>query len=152
MYYPDLSTYEYETPRALLRVRNVGWLDGDHPFPKGPLPAGVVERLRWLRDLRSVRQMRGCHVCEICGVEWIRREDPLVILGSAEIWVPDGPRNYFSAPDLIIHYIEEHEYLPPQEFVDAVRVLDSRFDRDLDAESWQIVDEAREEEERTRLK
>ncbi|HTW24902.1 MAG TPA: hypothetical protein VMD78_14950 [Candidatus Baltobacteraceae bacterium] len=45
-------------------------------------------------------------------------------LGSAEIHVkaPDG--RTFAAPDLIYHYVAQHGYKPPLEFIDVVE-LDS---------------------------
>jgi len=41
-------------------------------------------------------------------------------LGNAEIWIPDGAGGIFAAPNLIVHYIETHNYLPPSEFIEAV--------------------------------
>lgn len=143
MYFPDLTAYAYETGRPVSRVRTVGWLDSQHAFPTGSVAPEIVDMLRRLRLSQKVRQMRGFHVCEVCGVEWIRRDDPLVILGSAEIWIPDGAANYFAAPDLIIHYIEDHNYLPPSAFLAAVASVDgATFDRDLEAEANAVVDEA----------
>lgn len=41
-------------------------------------------------------------------------------LGSAEIVVKSSSGQVFVAPNLIVHYIEAHSYLPPREFVEAV--------------------------------
>jgi hypothetical protein len=41
-------------------------------------------------------------------------------LGSAEIQVPDNRRRWFIAPNLLLHYVERHNYAPPAEFVQAV--------------------------------
>jgi hypothetical protein len=53
-------------------------------------------------------------MCEYCS-EWGTE----VGMGNGEIWVVKGETLYI-APYLIIHYIEEHNYQPPEEFIDAV--------------------------------
>lgn len=35
MYFPDLSSYRYHLRDELANVKNVGWLDENHPFPIG---------------------------------------------------------------------------------------------------------------------
>jgi hypothetical protein len=44
-----------------------------------------------------------------------------LMLGSAEIQVAGKGDRIYVAPDLIYHYIAVHQYLPPAEFLDAVR-------------------------------
>jgi hypothetical protein len=48
-------------------------------------------------------------------------EAPNVARGHGEIWLtaPDGTN--FAAPELIVHRIDEHQYLPPNEFIEAVQ-------------------------------
>ena len=49
--------------------------------------------------------------------------------GNGEIRVVDVMGTTYVAPVLILHYVAEHGYLPPKEFVDAVCVIPSgRFD------------------------
>jgi hypothetical protein len=43
-----------------------------------------------------------------------------VTLGDAEIRVP-GEGKAYACPTLIYHYIVKHGYLPPDEFLEAVR-------------------------------
>jgi hypothetical protein len=50
-------------------------------------------------------------------VSYIGRE---YTLGSAEIRVPSGNGTIYVAPNLIIHYIREHGYRPPDEFIRAL--------------------------------
>ena len=91
---------------------------------------GLVERVQKLATIEPINQMRGFHYCELCDQEEIviasagRRR----LLGSAEIWVtgPDGV--VYAAPDLVIHYIREHEYLPPTQF--------NGMAQDLPAVTW----------------
>lgn len=108
-YFPDLTPYAYivsrwtEQPIAL----NVGWLEHGHEFARGPVPAEFTERLAQL-VARPVNRCRGSHTCW-CGER----------AGNGEIRVPSAAGVY-AAPVLIAHYVEAHDYRPPQAFIDAV--------------------------------
>jgi hypothetical protein len=120
MYYPDLSTYEYPHGRRIPGVRNVGWLDTTHDFPRGQVSQEVLARLRWLSSERRVAQTRGYHYCPFCPSSPIDPEH-----GSAEIWVPDNRADgFFAAPELLVHYVAEHSYAPPGVFIEAVESLE----------------------------
>jgi hypothetical protein len=126
---PDLAPYNYypRAPDALA----VGWLDSTEPFPTGAFPQDVLPRLKELSE-RPVRLMRGYHYCQFCQAvsrppRLLRAdirlyEPPDVAHGNGEIWItgPDGVN--FAAPVLIVHYIDEHGYLPPRSFIEAIRV------------------------------
>lgn len=135
MYYADLTDYDYlPTEPTTSRMLNVGWLDSSHPFPVGDVDPAVRDGLV---DLAAAPQhvARGMHHCELCDVESpvvVCRSDDLrrrAKLGFAEIHVRvDGL--VLAAPTLVVHYIDTHRYLPPQAFLDAVRLtaLDDRRD------------------------
>ena len=56
-------------------------------------------------------------------------------MGHSEIWIPNSPRKiYYACPSLVIHYIEKHDYRPPDAFIDAVMSLDldSLSDRQIE--------------------
>lgn len=127
MFLKDLGEYKYNNRFVLPGVQSVGWLVVGAPFRTGTLPSEVVEKLKWLAALRPVNQMRGFHRCELCtrAKPQIEVEGVVRVLGSAEIWVP-GHVELFAAPDLIIHYIQDHQYMPPAVFVDAVKSVDLR--------------------------
>ncbi len=124
-YFPDLSPYCYirRSPAAL----NIGWLDVNHPYTQGKVAAELVETLRTLAITQPKNRMRGFHICNLCNkpqnadgrvvIRWGGREH---FLGSAEIWVKDECGTAFAAPNLIVHYIEAHGYLPPAEFLRAL--------------------------------
>lgn len=131
MYFEDLTAYRYCLPYELPGVRNVGWLDAAHTYAKGRLSEGVISKLRKIICTRSVdtdthvNVIRGTHACAICGEERVELlcGGGRMILGMSEIWIP-ASRGYFASPSMVLHYIERHEYLPPQEYVDAVVGLD----------------------------
>jgi hypothetical protein len=101
----------------------VGWLDREHPFPNGRADSLFLQKLA-LHYCHRVRQSRRFHICQFCTERrfGIRLEiDGVVLtLGSAEVAVRDGNGRIYVAPDLLYHYVAEHQYLPPTEFIDAV--------------------------------
>ncbi|NGM14256.1 DUF7919 family protein [Verrucosispora sioxanthis] len=127
-YIPDLAPYDYH-PGAPDAVA-IGWLDWSMPFTTGACPPGVQDRLVSL-GVRPVRLMRGYHYCQFClaAVEpqHVIRADvrlykaPDVACGNGEIWLTGVDGTNFAAPALIGHYVEEHHYLPPDGFIEAVR-------------------------------
>ncbi len=103
---------------------NVGWLGRDQPFSTGDVPEDLRTALLELaRDPKNI--MRGLHDCELCGEEspimvpFPRARRGRVALGTGEIHVEqDG--TIYSAPTLIIHYVDKHHYRPPEDFLQAV--------------------------------
>ena len=74
--------------------------------------------------------MRGIHECNFCRAQrWPLlplEENPAItvggkrfLLGHCEIWIPGHNEKIYASPALIIHYIEEHDYCPPEEFMMA---------------------------------
>ncbi|WP_217561224.1 hypothetical protein [Streptomyces sp. GbtcB6] len=124
-HYSDLSLYDfdfYSEPEGL----TVGWLEGDQEFTTGDVSA---DDLAILADIGRLKQKksRGYHYCTICTEKTDRyAESPRFgtryQLGSAEIRVVSDDGTLYVAPNLIIHYISDHGYLPPAEFISAVRV------------------------------
>lgn len=56
-------------------------------------------------------------------------------LGTRELLLPSEDRKLaFCFPDLVIHYIENLGYMPPQEFIDALSAFPIDEDFDADAE------------------
>jgi len=119
-YYADLTPYEYLASADCL---NVGWLEASHGFPVGEPNPDVIRRLARAARYSRVNQTRGYHICSLCsapklgcrlrvGLRWIR-------LGSAELRVR-GQGVTYACPDLIVHYMRDHHYAPPDQFIDAV--------------------------------
>jgi len=119
-YFADLSKYAYHTFPRRDDLVNVGWLDLDQPFATGTVDQRIVRRIGELCKV-PVNQTRGFHACSMCSECPVREVigNESVALGSAEIHV-SGKGKTYSCPTLIYHYIVKHEYLPPQEFLDAV--------------------------------
>jgi hypothetical protein len=89
----------------------VGWLESSNPFPKGTTTAIFREKLyRLCRN--PVRLTRGFYICPFCHWNEVR--------GNGEIHVIGCEGVVYVAPLLIWHYIAEHDYLPPNQFIQAV--------------------------------
>jgi hypothetical protein len=79
--------------------------------------------------------MRGYRMCEFCERQpgetlWpptsARDESGEFFLGNAEIRVPGANGVTYAAPNMLIHYVTEHGYRPPEEFLEALQALESR--------------------------
>ncbi|MEZ5324229.1 MAG: hypothetical protein R3F19_04110 [Verrucomicrobiales bacterium] len=125
-YFEDLTAYSYFPGEP--KVKNIGWLSIEHDYKRGPVPLGFVDELvRFLsKDLDAVT--RGRHVCEFCKPpqEIIESDQNYIEVweyfrcGNGEIRVIGENGTTYSAPALLLHYIAEHQYQPPAEFVEAV--------------------------------
>jgi len=123
-YFPDLSEYTYIKHLCRPNTLNVGWLDATHPFEKEKTSAEVVSIL-WDYCKYSIGQTRGfqfCGIncCEYSGTIEYRRSGVLLKLGSAEVRVFGAADKIYAAPNLVYHYVSEHDYKMPDEFVIAL--------------------------------
>jgi hypothetical protein len=53
---------------------------------------------------------RGSHSCELCGRS----------RGTHNLFVP-GAGFVYVAPEMIVHYVDAHSYMPPESFLQALR-------------------------------
>jgi hypothetical protein len=130
-YFPDLSEAKgraYLLKPPFKKVLHVGWLEKGHEYPTGETDAAVIGKLKVLVELPRAPKIQtlGFHTCDFCDNRFIHmlcveREIPL---GSAELLIPSAWDVIYTTPDLIIHYIEDHNYCPPDEFVEAVKAFD----------------------------
>lgn len=134
MYFKDLTTEGDQLVR-------VGWLSAEHPFPTGDMDPVLLRELVKVICGEHVNEMKGEHYCEFCpgpphrhSVTYRREE---TMLGCSDIQVVTDDAAYL-APTLILHYVVEHNYLPPQEFLDALaarRTDDIRI-AELNGRAW----------------
>jgi len=124
-YFEDLSLFTYGHFRQKEGgdpVVSVGWLDDGLPFTQDEVPAELVAKLGVL-CAKPVRLMRGYHWCWWCrsvfGEPGSYISASSVPRGNGEVWV-QGLGKIYASPVLIHHYIAQHRYLPPREFLDAL--------------------------------
>src|SRR6187402_1172267 len=97
-------------------VLAVGWLHPDHPYTQGIVSPGFLARLDAFleRSLESLGTLGwgatgGYHTCEFCEKAW----------GTGIVGVL-GEGKLYCVPKMIAHYVVDHDYAPPAEFVAAV--------------------------------
>ncbi len=131
-HFKDLSRYSYGCREW--RTRNVGWLSVAKPFSKGQTPTGFADALA-ICAIRRTELTRGSHRCDLCELDGVSPpassyclSGRTVGLGNGEIRVPDKGGRIFSAPTLVVHYVAEHSYLPPEDFISSIfQVAESSY-------------------------
>ena len=95
-----------------LQPRAIGWLDGEHGFERGAVDPSFYERLKRLAEKPFEPIVTaGVHRCEVC-------QFPEAV-GARNLIVP-GDGFLYICPELIVHYVAVHSYLPPEDFRRAV--------------------------------
>ncbi|HEV3255980.1 MAG TPA: hypothetical protein VG013_03800 [Gemmataceae bacterium] len=129
-YFPDMGSESLAATGD--HVRAIGWLHPAHPYTQGEVSAEFLTRLKEFtaRSGDSAEALYfgafgGFHTCEFCGRAH----------GIGNFGVPSGDL-LFVAPELVVHYIEQHGYSPPPDFVAAV--LRSPLP---DTEEYQVITE-----------
>jgi hypothetical protein len=122
-YFEDLSEYSYASFSAYPGTKNVGWLAAGRSFRTETPDDRVLANL-WQHCKVSLVQSRGIHPCEFCppGTKsyYAKRGDEQLLLGTSELRIFGNDGDVFAAPTLIYHYMDEHHYRPPDEFIKAV--------------------------------
>ncbi|MEZ0107201.1 hypothetical protein ABH920_001192 [Catenulispora sp. EB89] len=133
-YYPDLALYDYlpETVPEGVELLAVGWLEPGHEFPTAADDDSdpvFWQNLVTLAADHTVAVTRGVHGCRFrhpfeadfqYGAVYGTR---VLYLGSAEIRVAAADGRLLTAPTLVVHYIRDHGYRPPEAFVEAVTAM-----------------------------
>ena len=131
MYYPDLTPYEYGF-KSEYNVVNVGWLSKDHEFPTGDVSELFINNLKKFMLRPPCNRMRGWHTCEFCGGErcsYLEYNGESIYLGNGEVWIADvNEKLIYAAPTMIWHYINIHNYLPPDQFIKSCEEFDFESD------------------------
>jgi hypothetical protein len=112
----DLEAIDYFPVDSGFVLRAVGWLGTEHEFPTGKVTQQFFNKLNELAEnpwkpLASA----GFHVCELCQFQDYEH----TARGINNLFIPFNNVIYV-APELIVHYINGHNYLPPLVFLDAV--------------------------------
>lgn len=134
MYFDDLSPrYKIVPNWVSSNMLSVGWLAKEHKFKQGDVAVEFTKKLLLFCE-RPENLMRGYHVCDLCPINKsdehpsmlfvLKPDGEKLHLGNGEVYVKGNGGKIYSAPTLIYHYIMEHKYLPPQEFIDAVCLCD----------------------------
>ena len=129
-YFKDLTPRTYSKDvKTSLPVMFIGWLSKSESFIEGETSQEFRAKLHeFCLDENIVFLMRGFHSCEFCTLSWIEwgRQHPkygknaeCMGIGNGEIRIM-GENRLYAAPALIYHYVVEHNYKPPKEFIEAI--------------------------------
>lgn len=123
MFFKDLDACTY-FGRWSESLSAIGWLQIGHDFRKGPVSEEFFAALvRLLINPWQPVAMGGRGSCGFCrfsmGPAHLSYGGSTVALGTTNLFVP-GAEGIFVAPSLIAHYIDAHEYCPPDVFQEAV--------------------------------
>lgn len=130
-YFEDLTTYSRMiSPFSLDGVVNIGWLNIKSGFSAGPVPLRIIEKLKNVAcgacSMKVlVEPCRSLPQCDLCGPVTLMSHGKAIPDG--ELWVP-GNGVIYASPVAIIHFMEFHDYAPPQEYIDAVSSMDVASD------------------------
>ena len=162
MYFKDFDNYSYGTyygPDRIIpldEVKMIGWLENGHDYPKGVVDEQTLYYLRELIVTQRAAEIsyRGYHYCDFCERQSSNLDEhPKVKLGSqerslgcAEFWLPSltAPGTFYSAPNLIYHYIVDHGYRPPDEFLEAVNRFPFNLQWNASSTRQQLVEKHRQ--------
>lgn len=134
---------EFEKIKNLPKMIAIGWLDSEYEYVKGNVSEEVIRKIKYLIDKPwgyGGGAFCGYHTCNICpphnphnSNRIVNKEDRLAFIknyvkkqpvklemGGLNIYVPVNNDFLYVFPELILHYIKEHNYCPPEEFQKAV--------------------------------
>jgi hypothetical protein len=134
VFYPDGSSYQHFLSVPVDCVKTVGWLGSGSEFNRGAVPKEFLDKLLLIICTRKktfdahANVLRGIEPCGLCNVliecKCAVGSNPSTMLGMSELWIPTDCGQLLVSPSLIFHYIAEHQYRPPSEFIDAVNAVD----------------------------
>jgi hypothetical protein len=109
-YYPD--DFELQELKGSAKLVTIGWLESGHSYKTGNVDCDIYKKLKFLMmDPWNPHTTWGNHTCSLCQFDGAR--------GSTLLYVPYNG-NVYVCPELIVHYIGCHNYLPPEYFINAI--------------------------------
>lgn len=123
-HFADLTVCRYFPIDHENKLLAVGWLDRDFDYTRGEVDPDVVANLcDMLVSPWEPAVTMGWHDCPFCrfsdGPRQFTYNGVTVNLGVSNVFVPADGCIYI-APSLVLHYIDAHDYSPPEPFCDAV--------------------------------
>ena len=123
---PDLSLCRYhfgpfDAANWSAPLLAVGWLEHPHAASNRRVPRGFTAKLaaliRQTNAAYPLYRFLGIHECSLCKAEG--HKSPPCPWSQENVFVP-GRSCIYVSPGGILHYIEVHGYVPPEDFIKAV--------------------------------
>jgi len=90
------------------KIKAIGYLTLNKTFEKGELSASVVSKLRTIWNQGIIIASMGHHDCEFCNK---------AKSSSEKILKDEVNKIQYIFPEMIFHYIEEHNFMPDADFI-----------------------------------
>ncbi len=118
--YDSLEEYAKREGLDFVRYKTVavGYLDITEEYQKGPVSQNFINKLKIAWNTGGVLASLGYHECEFC------EGKNKATSGSEKMLRDEVNKIEYRFPQMIFHYIEEHGYQPPEDFVLFVMGLD----------------------------
>ncbi len=114
--YRDLEPINNFSVDSGVMLRAVGWLGKEFEFSTGEVSPEFFRKLCQLSENPwQPIVSAGFHICELCQFHDCNH----TATGTSNLFIPFDNMIYV-APELIVHYVNVHYYLPPDVFLDAV--------------------------------
>ena len=98
------------------KINAIGFLSISEPYETGEVPTGFIEKLRQVYDNGMILASLGHHDCEFCINKGVKPAT-----SSSEKSIRDEKNKIeYRFPQMIFHYIEEHQFKPQQKFIDFI--------------------------------
>ncbi|HRH44635.1 MAG TPA: hypothetical protein PKY82_23565 [Pyrinomonadaceae bacterium] len=118
MWYEDLTQCDYFGEQYPKFLTAIGWLENGKPYSTDTIPRDVYTKLcEFSKNPWTFAVFMGHHLCDLCQFQFENDSAK----GVSNIFIPHNGKIYV-CPELITHYINNHFYLPPREFIEAVYV------------------------------
>jgi hypothetical protein len=125
-YFDDLAPCSYFGDKFSENLRAVCWLSRNKPFSRGRVSEAFFKRLcQLLQNPWNPFYFLGVHECEFCrftqgfGGDSQFWDYTVKRISNKNLFIP-GDGFIYVAPESITHYIDAHEYCPPEEFCRVV--------------------------------
>jgi hypothetical protein len=132
-FFPDLSIYQTDDGLLLPEVINIGWLSSRVTFTTGNSSSEFTSKLIRLVKESAFSKTKvvmgrwdGTFTCPLCEIDNWTIQTRIPGIGNAELWIPSifKPGVYYASSTWICHYVLDHQYLPPDEYIQSVMLFD----------------------------
>lgn len=113
----SLGEYAEENGYEFIKYKSiaVGYLDITKEYRKGPVSQNFINKLRQVWSTGGTLGSLGSHDCEFCIDEG--NYEGRAKSSSEKVLIDKENNIAYKFPQMIFHYIEEHSYQPPEDFV-----------------------------------
>lgn len=127
-WYADLAPCDYLGPEHASGLKAIGWLEEGREYRQDKADLRFVHKLvLLLAEPWEHERATDPHYCALCTYSrgpsefrlWQSPGMPPVPMGNRNLFVP-GAGFLYIVPSLVLHYIDAHQYAPPEEFAKAV--------------------------------